>query len=278
MAIKLSMINMKGGVGKSTLAVNLAWHFAGYDTWKGKRILLIDLDPQFNASQYLLGVEKYSKIIENKEETVFHIFEQHNPSFKEINLDNVIKSVVHYTDKSTIDILPAQLELAYTLKNPGDKVHNLKKYLDKVEQNYDIVIIDCSPTDSILTEAAYLCSDYVIVPVRPEYLSSIGLPLLYQSIQEHKRKYPDSNIEIAGIVFNATDDYSPEEDKSKINVSEVAETLAIQVFENEISFSRSYAKGARENKPIFRTSYARWEKSNEFLRFTKELAGKVGIK
>jgi cellulose biosynthesis protein BcsQ len=63
MASKVALINMKGGVGKSTLATNIAWHFACYDNWL-KKVLLIDLDPQFNASQYLLGAYDYrSKIV-----------------------------------------------------------------------------------------------------------------------------------------------------------------------------------------------------------------------
>ena len=60
MAVKTSLINMKGGVGKSTLTVNLAWHFAAQLKWS-KRVLVVDLDPQFNTSQYLLGVSEYEK-------------------------------------------------------------------------------------------------------------------------------------------------------------------------------------------------------------------------
>lgn len=60
MAKRVSLINMKGGVGKSTLTVNLAWHFAAYQHWL-KRVLVVDLDPQFNASQYLVGVSKYQR-------------------------------------------------------------------------------------------------------------------------------------------------------------------------------------------------------------------------
>jgi cellulose biosynthesis protein BcsQ len=61
MAIKVSVINMKGGVGKSTLCTNLAWHFSAMSNWK-KRVLVVDLDPQFNASQYLLGAHQYQSI------------------------------------------------------------------------------------------------------------------------------------------------------------------------------------------------------------------------
>ncbi|MBA7501484.1 hypothetical protein ES706_00054 [subsurface metagenome] len=62
MAEKVSLINMKGGVGKSTLAVNLAWHFAAMRNWN-KKVLVVDLDPQFNASQYLIGVTNYEVIL-----------------------------------------------------------------------------------------------------------------------------------------------------------------------------------------------------------------------
>ena len=71
----VSLINMKGGVGKSTIAVNLAWTFAGNRKWL-KRVLVIDLDPQFNASQYLLGVQKYENLIANNKPTIWDVFEQ----------------------------------------------------------------------------------------------------------------------------------------------------------------------------------------------------------
>lgn len=277
MAHKISLINMKGGVGKSTLAVNLAWHFSTYDIWL-KRVLVVDLDPQFNASQYLLGPDKYLKHVITKERpTVYHVFERHSPVFKGVNLNKAIKNITEIQGGGKIDLLPAQLELAYTLKNPSDKARNLKEFIESVEHEYDVIIIDCSPTDSMLTEAAYLCTDHVLIPVRPEYLSSIGLPLLYRSIEDFKEKYSNHSIEIAGVVFNATEEYSPEENKSKKNVKEVCKSLDIKVFKKEISFSRSYPKGARENAPIFRTSYSRYDKSIEFLNFSKEFANEVGI-
>ena len=70
MARKVSLINMKGGVGKSTVTVNLAWHFAAYRNWL-KKILVIDLDPQFNASQYLLGVRQYENLINSRRPTMW---------------------------------------------------------------------------------------------------------------------------------------------------------------------------------------------------------------
>lgn len=69
----VSLLNMKGGVGKSTLAVNLAWQFFQFS----KRVLVVDLDPQFNASQYMLGGEGYKKLVQNQAATTWDIFEQH---------------------------------------------------------------------------------------------------------------------------------------------------------------------------------------------------------
>ena len=85
MAKKVSIINMKGGVGKSTLTVNLAWHFTAYKHW-AKNVLVVDLDPQFNATQYLLGVNKYKAILDQGKPTIWDILEQntHTPTGQSI--------------------------------------------------------------------------------------------------------------------------------------------------------------------------------------------------
>jgi chromosome partitioning protein len=141
----------------------------------------------------------------------------------------------------------------------------LKSYIDSVKDQYDLIIFDCSPTDSMLTESAYMCSDFIVIPVRPEYLSSIGLPLMARSLDDFKQKYHTTKPNVAGIVFNATEEYAPEEQKSKQNVIKEAQRLKIPLIETEISYSRSYPKGARENAPIFRTSYSRINKTQEFF-------------
>lgn len=280
MANKVSIINMKGGVGKSTLSVNLAWHFAATHKWR-KRVLLVDLDPQFNASQYLLGVKKYEDIMENEIPTIWDVFEQLTQvpgSVKKPLLES--QKVIYHAKKfykGCIDLIPSRLELAYSLRNPGQKEHLLAKLINKIEDNYDIIILDCAPTESFLTTAAYLTSDYILVPVRPEYLSSIGLPLLVKSMNEFKQFYNDHPLELAGVVFNATSNYVPEESKSKLDVKKIAKDNGWYVFEKEISYSRSYPKGAREGKPIFRTSYARAKQTDKFKIFAEEFAKRIGL-
>jgi chromosome partitioning protein len=281
MAKKVSLINMKGGVGKSTLAVNLAWHFGAMSKW-AKKVLLVDLDPQFNASQYLLGVTEYKKIIESNIPTIWNVFEQftHLPGLPDpspLDPAKVIYNVKKFYRGGCIDLIPSQLELAFSLRNPGQKEQLLAKLISKIEEEYELILLDCAPTESFLTMAAYLASNYILVPVKPEYLSSIGLPLLVNSMEEFKKHHEDHNLELAGIIFNATSGYVPEEVKSKAEVKDIARKNGCYIFESEISYSRSYPKGAREGQPIFRTSYSRYTQAARFRAFAEDFAKRIGL-
>src|SRR2546423_2259076 len=115
MAKTVSLINMKGGVGKSTLTVNLAWHFAAYRNWL-KKVLVVDLDPQFNASQYLVGVSGYRQIIDEEKPTVWNIFEAHTkiPGAKAdpIEAKDAVTNVTTIQGGGRLDLIPSRLELA----------------------------------------------------------------------------------------------------------------------------------------------------------------------
>jgi chromosome partitioning protein len=280
MAKKVSLINMKGGVGKSTLTVNLAWHFAAYKQWL-RKVLVIDLDPQFNASQYLLGVGQYETILRNGNPTVWEVFEQNTrtPSGRASIPDphDTVHRVRTIEGGGVLDLVPSRLELAFSLKNPGQKERQLSKLISKLEGEYDLILIDCAPTESILTTAAYLSSDYLLVPVKPEYLSSIGLPLLVNSMEDFKNEYEEHELELAGVVFNGVSDYSPEEHLSKTKVRQIAKRNGWYVFNAEVPFSRSFPKGAREGQPIFRTSYSRYNQVRRFNTFAKEFAERIGL-
>jgi chromosome partitioning protein len=113
--------------------------------------------------------------------------------------------------------------------------------------------------------------------VKPEYLSTIGLPLLVNSMQDFTEEYENNSLQLAGVVFNAASDYLPEEALAKDTVRKIAKKNKWHVFENEVDYSRSYPKGAREGQPIFRTSYSRWHKVANFARFANELAKRIGL-
>jgi len=280
MAKKVSLINMKGGVGKSTLTVNLAWHFAAYLQWQ-KNVLVVDLDPQFNASQYLLGVSDYEALLKAGKPTVWDVFEQNTrtPTGPAVlsSPSAAIKNIALFSSGKRLDLIPSRLELAFSLKNPGQKERQLAKVIRQLEDQYDLILIDCAPTESVLTTAAYLASDYLLVPVRAEYLSSIGLPLLVNSMQDFKNDYEDHQLELAGVVFNATTDYSPEEVLSKSNVRKIAAEHGWHVFKAEVSYSRSYPKGAREGTPLFATSYSRSHQVARFNAFAREFAERIAL-
>src|SRR5205085_10100546 len=106
---------------------------------------------------------------------------------------------------AVLHLIPSRLELARILRNPTGKERRLAKVLAKIASDYDLVIIDCAPTESILTDVAYFASRHVVVPVKPEFLAAIGLPLLARSLEVFRKENDDHQINVAGIVFNHGD-------------------------------------------------------------------------
>lgn len=282
MTVAVSLINMKGGVGKTTLAFNLAW----YSAWQGKlRVLAVDLDPQSNLSQYFMGAEKYLEYLAKDRGTVVDIFEQFSaPKAKQgapalVDPNTVVHHLHKWNDGSLLDLIPSRLELAWTLKNPTEKAQLLPKFLSQISQNYDLILIDCAPTESILTSAAYRSSRYVVVPVRPEFLATIGLPLLGRSLDEFKLMHQDQTLEMAGIIFNGMKRTGtpPEQLKSRKDVTKLASQYNWPVFDEVAHHSDSYPAGSRQGLPIFMTDYAREYVKGEFSDVATEFLDSVGL-
>jgi chromosome partitioning protein len=276
------MINMKGGVGKTTLASQIAWHAA---VQLDKKVLLIDLDPQANASQSVMSPQRYVSYLDAGGLTVADIFEQFTPtgtasgSPKKLDPTKVIYHRVRYDDGSLLDIVPSRLELSWTLRNPTGKETLLPRFVAKIEGSYDLIIIDCSPTDSILTDAAYHCSRYVLVPIRAEFLASIGFPLLNRSIKAFQMRHEDKIIEVCGLVFNdfTRDDVKKENKIARKDVLEKAAQYSWYVFQNDIPHSDSYFKAARDGMPIGETKGAHSKVKGEFAAFAEEFFPRIGL-
>ncbi len=282
MAVCVSMINMKGGVGKTTLATQIAW----YATQKlDKKVLLIDLDPQANASQSVMSPAKYVDYLDRGGLTVADIFEQFTPtgtasgSPKKLDPLKAIHRRVHYDDGSLLDLVPSRLELSWTLRNPTGKETLLPRFVAKVQENYDLILIDCSPTDSILTDAAYHCSRFVLVPIRAEFLASIGFPLLNRSINAFKMRHEDKVIEVCGLVFNdfTRSGVKRENELARTDILEQAKKYKWYVFENDIPHSDSYFRAAREGMPIDDTKGTQTKVKDEFAKFAKEFFPKIRL-
>ncbi len=231
----------------------------------------------------MVGARQMENLFESGQPTVWDIFEQFTrvpgrSSAGALNPRDALVSVYRSRiNDGRIDLMASRLELSNTLRNPEGKVQLLEQAISQIEDNYDVIVLDCAPTESILTTAAYLVADWILIPVRPEFLSTIGLPLLRVSLTEFDTRYPGRSPEIVGIVFNAISNYSPEEATSRQEVIGLAQTNAWYVFQREVRYSKSFPKGAREGAPIFRTSYAHSQTKANFVRFANELATRLGL-
>lgn len=280
MAVSVSLINMKGGVGKTTLAVQLA-HACDQ---KNLRVLAVDLDPQANLSQVLMTPEQYAKHLQKKRPTIVQVFEQYSPptndtsSPRRIDIREIIVKVGFWSD-STLHLIPSRLELAHVLKNPKGKERRLARALGKVAADYDLILIDCAPTESMLSQAAYHSSRYALVPVKPEFLATIGLPLLARSVRDFKGANGDHAIDICGDAFNHSSSYShgPEVKRAIREVRAEAKKHSWHIYNTQVRYSRSYAKASREGTPIGSTSYVRWNVTAEFTRFVQEFLKSIGL-
>ena len=282
MAVVISLINMKGGVGKTTIASQLA-HAAAAD---GLRVLAIDLDPQSNLSHSIMGLETYVRHVRDKEPTVVQVLEDYIPasgdggSPRRIDVNDVILSGVGYGRDNQLDLIASRLELSRTLKNPTGKERRLARAIGQVSERYDLVVIDCAPTESILTDAAYFASRYVVVPVKPEFMATIGLPLLARSIREFGLENEDHELEIAGLVLNDQSEYASNAEKTRAirEVREVAGEHGWRIFDYQIPYSRSYAKAARNGLPLSMTSGARWDRILGFRSLKDDILAAVGVR
>lgn len=185
----ISMVNQKGGVGKTTTSINLS-ACLGY---LGKNTLLIDLDPQGNASTGVginKGDNKYS---------IYDVFTE------KINIEQSILK----TDYQKLDIIPATINLAgvdiellnRSNREPGFvKTSQLKRHIQKIKDNYDYVIIDCPPSLGVLTVNALAASDSVIIPVQCEFFALEGVMQLMNTIMMAKKKVNPS-LEIEGVLL-----------------------------------------------------------------------------
>ena len=183
----IAFANQKGGVGKTTTCVNLASYLAKM----GLKILIIDMDPQGNATTGL-GIVKSSLD-----------YSVYNVMTEEIDVNGAkINTIVDNLEilPSDIDLAGAEVELVYTKER--EKV--LKKALSPIKKNYDYILIDCPPSLGLLTINALTASDGAIIPIQSEYYALEGLSQLMNSIKLVKR-HLNPSLQIEGVLLTMND-------------------------------------------------------------------------
>lgn len=183
----IAIANQKGGVGKTTTSVNLAASLGVLE----KKVLLIDADPQANASSGL-GID-----VENVEIGTYQILEHSNTPEEAI-----VKST-----SPNVDIIPAHIDLVaieIELVDKENREYMLKQALEKIKENYDYILIDCAPSLGLLTLNALTAADSVLIPIQCEYFALEGLGKLLNTIKS-VQKIHNANLDIEGLLLTMYD-------------------------------------------------------------------------
>jgi chromosome partitioning protein len=194
----LAFINFKGGVGKTACAVNIAATLAKLH---GKKVLVVDLDPQSNSSLWLMRPDQWREHVAKGRRSTFEIFDDAIQGKERFNFaESVVKGVVTWTgfvEVPQLHLLPASVELLKV----EDRIHELRaptvyRILERALKDhlgaYDYVFFDCPPNLYSTTKNAIFLSDSCIVPYIPDYLSLSGFQVLAEYIAELRGKYTDS--------------------------------------------------------------------------------------
>ena len=250
----VAVINMKGGVGKTTVAALLARHAS---RTLRLNVLAVDLDPQANLSQALMGGQGYSRFLNARSPSIVEIFNGYRPASSDAAFPgplNVDETVVRRTEfgGTHLELIPSRFDFSNNLVDslkPDPRV--LTRVIADKFQDKDLVLIDCAPTESILTQAAYHASRYILVPVKPEYFATIGFPLLNDSLEAFRRSNRGQQLDVIGVVINnSVYHYSgnrggPERDRSLREIRRAAQTNGWDIFERPIPLSRGFPKMMR---------------------------------
>ncbi|MFW5995756.1 MAG: ParA family protein [Halanaerobiaceae bacterium] len=250
----MSVVNQKGGVGKSTTAVNLSSCLAEM----GKKILLVDIDPQGNATSGV-GIEK--------EELDYSIYD--------VLIDDVpVSDAIRETDVSNLDILPANIDLAgaeIELVSLMSRESRLKKVAYKFDEKYEYVFYDCPPSLGLLTLNALTASDSIIVPIQCEYYALEGLGQLMKTIKLVKKNL-NPGLHISGVVLTM---YDARTNLSRQVIEEVHSYFEDQVFETIIPRNVRLSEAPSFGQPI--NYYAPDSRGAEaYKKLAKEVSGNAG--
>ena len=245
----IAVSNQKGGVGKTTTAINLAASLAG----QGLRVLLVDSDPQGNSTSGL-GVEKRSGAV-----TLYDALVAGTP----------VESAIQATETPGLDLLPADKNLVASnldLVDLTDREFRLKRALEAVRSKYSYILIDCPPALDLLTLNALVAADSVLIPIQCEFFALEGISQLMETIDRVKESFAH-NLAIEGILLTMYDERT---NLTRQVADDLRDFFADEVLKTVIPRSIRLAEAPSYGKPIL-TYDPRSRGAESYLQLAKEI-------
>jgi chromosome partitioning protein len=245
--------NQKGGVGKTTTAINLSAACAA----AGKKVLLIDLDPQSNTSLSFVDPERVNG-------SAYELFTETSRPFTDF---------IYPTDVKKLDIVPAKINLAKLeakLVGDFDAIYRLRDRIEEVRSKYDLIYIDTPPTLGLITVNALVAANYFLVPIQSSYFAMEGTDDLLETV-EKVRSRPNPELSLLGVLVTLFDRRTS---LSKDVEAYIRNVFGKKTFKTVITRSVRLEEAPAHKKPIF--AYApRSSGAAEYLNLSKEVLRRV---
>ena len=278
----ISVINLKGGVGKSTTTVGLAQILS---VEFNKKILVVDLDAQTNATTMLIGEEKWMEVNKQKQTIAQLFYEGVYPRSEKIFDINraILKGVSNIDEVKLVDMLPSSLDLIdiqeEVIKAPRGifsvirPVDLLDKSLRKIKQKYDYILIDCPPNLGVITRNGLKVSDVYIIPTVPDVLSTYGIPQIISRVNKFSKEL-EKEIKPLGIVITK---YREQSALHKRTVKELRKERDCRVFETIFKENDNIANAAEYiNKSTMRQKWGYKGQVDNFKLLAEEIMRAMG--
>lgn len=268
MTIVLSAINLKGGVGKSTIAVN----FVAYCGDTGNRTLLVDLDPQTNATFASIGIKEWEAHSEAKG-TVADLLGARAHASAHGKVKSA-EDVIYKNAFDNVDLIPSHLDLFTVdldLSGATARERKLSKALKPIKSDYDIIICDCPPNLTLPTQNALAVSTHFVIPVSLDFLSAIGVGLLISRVDDLSEEL-DNDLTNAGIVLSRVG--RPAGHRAQTEGA-LRKQFGDMVLKNKLTERVEVSKAAEKSISIFQAKDTAAVK--EFLAVCDELGGNIGL-
>lgn len=268
MATVVSCVNLKGGVGKTTLAVNMAAFFGR----KGKKVLLVDLDPQTNATFSCIDIPTWEEHAKKKG-TVADVLgaRQHASGHGKTKK---ITSVVRQKVFQNVDLVPSHLDLfTVDLDMAGATAREtrLRKAIADVDSKYDLIVCDCPPNLTIPTQNALAASEFFVVPISADFLSALGVGILLKRIKQLGDDL-DQQLKLGGIVISRVG--RPAYHRDEI-VAALRKEFPNDVLTHQLKERSKVAEGAAKHRSVFEMGDN--DAIVEFTAVYKDIANRIGI-